>query len=171
MPGEDREPDPDADAAEAAPGGTTAITRTSMISGVARTLELPVTREELEASEGGLTIQEACPHLSPGEREFHLDRDYRRGMDGMVGGNGKSLMAPGWQRRLRSHRRTKLWGSAISISTLVERSWRLLALGRSRSLPIGERPLVIATLPIIRPKTAVRTLPGRHRRFPFAGYA
>lgn len=46
------------------------ITRTSMISGITRTLDLPVTEEQLEAWRQGALIQNIMPHLSPGDREF-----------------------------------------------------------------------------------------------------
>ena len=46
------------------------ITRTSMISGVERTLDLPVTQEQLDAWTAGTLIQEAMPQLSADDREF-----------------------------------------------------------------------------------------------------
>jgi hypothetical protein len=46
------------------------ITRTSMFSGVTRTLDLPVTQEQLDAWTAGTLIQEAMPQLSADQREF-----------------------------------------------------------------------------------------------------
>lgn len=47
------------------------ITRTSMLSDVEHTLDLPVTQEQLDRyAAGGVLLQEAFPHLSPPEREF-----------------------------------------------------------------------------------------------------
>lgn len=49
------------------------ITRTSMISGKTRTLDLPVTAEQMAAFESGrMLIQDAFPHLSADDREFIL---------------------------------------------------------------------------------------------------
>jgi len=41
-----------------------------MFSGVERTIDLPITEEQLAAWEGGTLIQEAMPQLSADEREF-----------------------------------------------------------------------------------------------------
>lgn len=46
------------------------ITRTSNYSGVTRTLDLPVTQEQLDAWEAGALIQNVMPTLSPDDREF-----------------------------------------------------------------------------------------------------
>jgi len=46
------------------------ITRTSMFSGVERTLDLPVTEAQLNAWKSGTLIQVAMPQLSADEREF-----------------------------------------------------------------------------------------------------
>jgi len=46
------------------------ITRTSIVSGITRSLELPVTTQQLEAYEQGALLQNAFPHLAPAEREF-----------------------------------------------------------------------------------------------------
>ena len=46
------------------------ITRTSMFSGVTRTLDLPITEEQIEAWNAGTLIQEAMPQLSAEDREF-----------------------------------------------------------------------------------------------------
>ncbi len=46
------------------------ITRQSLISGVIRTMEIPVTDEQLEAWQSGIYIQDAMPELKPAQREF-----------------------------------------------------------------------------------------------------
>ena len=46
------------------------ITRISMISGVERTLDLPITEQQIAAWISGTLIQEAMPQLSADEREF-----------------------------------------------------------------------------------------------------
>ena len=46
------------------------ITRTSAFTGKIRTLDLPCTREQLEAWRAGKLIQFAMPRLSASEREF-----------------------------------------------------------------------------------------------------
>lgn len=49
---------------------TMEITRTSQYSGITRTLDLPITEEQIEAHYSGKKIQEAMPHLSSEDREF-----------------------------------------------------------------------------------------------------
>lgn len=46
------------------------ITRQSLISGIIRTLEIPVTAEQLETWQAGAYIQDAMPELEPAQREF-----------------------------------------------------------------------------------------------------
>jgi hypothetical protein len=46
------------------------ITRTSKISGKIRTLDLPVTQEQLDAWYNGELIQKAMPSLTNSQREF-----------------------------------------------------------------------------------------------------
>ena len=41
-----------------------------MFSGVERTIDLPITEEQLAAWKGGTLIQEAMPQLSADQREF-----------------------------------------------------------------------------------------------------
>ena len=41
-----------------------------MVSGITRTLDLPITETQLEAWASGKLIQNAFPDLSPDEREF-----------------------------------------------------------------------------------------------------
>jgi hypothetical protein len=46
------------------------ITKTSMATGRTRTLDIPVTEQEVANWEKGMLIQEAMPNLSPDHREF-----------------------------------------------------------------------------------------------------
>jgi len=46
------------------------ITKKSMFSGTAHTMDLPVTREQLDRWKGGELIQNVFPFLSRSEREF-----------------------------------------------------------------------------------------------------
>jgi len=47
------------------------ITRTSQLSGMTRTLELDVTKEEvLDYATGDMLVQDAFPRLTPDQREF-----------------------------------------------------------------------------------------------------
>ena len=46
------------------------ITRTSMFSGVERTLDLPITEAQLSDWKAGTLIQNAMPELTADEREF-----------------------------------------------------------------------------------------------------
>ena len=46
------------------------ITRTSILSGVTRTLDLDVTQAELDRYHNGALLQDAFPELTPAEREF-----------------------------------------------------------------------------------------------------
>jgi hypothetical protein len=48
------------------------IERRSLISGIIRTLDLPVTEEQIEAWENGALIQDAMPNLNVAHREFLL---------------------------------------------------------------------------------------------------
>ena len=48
------------------------ITRTSQYSGVTRTLDLPITKEQIAAHYKGETIQTVMPHLTSEEREFFM---------------------------------------------------------------------------------------------------
>ena len=46
------------------------ITNTSIATGITRTLELPVTPEQVNAWQSGALIQEAMPELTADQREF-----------------------------------------------------------------------------------------------------
>ena len=46
------------------------ITKKSMFSDTAHTMDLPVTRQQLDRWQGGELIQNVFPFLSPSEREF-----------------------------------------------------------------------------------------------------
>ena len=46
------------------------ITNTSIATGITRTMELPVTEQQLDTWQSGTYIQVAMPELSPEQREF-----------------------------------------------------------------------------------------------------
>lgn len=47
------------------------VTRTSMVTGITRTIELPVTQEQIDVYHTGMgLLQDVFPNLTPGEREF-----------------------------------------------------------------------------------------------------
>lgn len=46
------------------------ITRKSRLSGIERTIELPITEDQLQKWQQGLVIQAAMPNLNSAEREF-----------------------------------------------------------------------------------------------------
>lgn len=46
------------------------VTRKSFISGVERTLDIPVTQEQLDAWDSGVLAQIAFPNLTADQREF-----------------------------------------------------------------------------------------------------
>jgi hypothetical protein len=48
------------------------IKRTCPLSGIEKTLDIPVTQEQINAWASGMLIQKAMPHLTADEREFIL---------------------------------------------------------------------------------------------------
>jgi hypothetical protein len=46
------------------------VTRKSDLTGKVRTLDIPVTQEQLDSWANGRLIQDAMPHLSADDREF-----------------------------------------------------------------------------------------------------
>lgn len=48
------------------------ITRKSMISGKTRTIDLPITEDQITSYKGGTLVQYAFPHLSDADREFFI---------------------------------------------------------------------------------------------------
>ena len=46
------------------------ITRTSKFTGIVRTIDLPITDSDLRVWHAGELIQNACPDLTPDQREF-----------------------------------------------------------------------------------------------------
>lgn len=48
------------------------ITKTSMLSGKTRTLDLPITAGQIALYQSGALVQHAFPHLSEADREFFL---------------------------------------------------------------------------------------------------
>ena len=66
------------------------ITRKSMVSGIERSLDLPVTEAQLERYyEEGLLLQNAFPNLTPGQREFIKTGITDEEWDNMFGENGE----------------------------------------------------------------------------------
>ena len=48
------------------------ITRKSLLSGITRSIELPVLQEQIDAWQSGTFIQDAMPQLNDADREFIL---------------------------------------------------------------------------------------------------
>lgn len=48
------------------------ITRTSILTGETRTIDLPVTVEQVVMWESGVLVQDAMPNLNESEREFFI---------------------------------------------------------------------------------------------------
>ena len=46
------------------------VTRTSILSGITRTIELPITQSQVETYKLGALIQNAFPNLNDSQREF-----------------------------------------------------------------------------------------------------
>jgi hypothetical protein len=46
------------------------ITKKSRATGIEHTMDLDITQEHLDRIARGEFVQDACPHLSPDEREF-----------------------------------------------------------------------------------------------------
>jgi len=64
------------------------ITKKSMFSGTAHTMELPVTQAQLERWQGGELIQKVFPFLSASEREFLMTGVTAAEWDHEFGGAG-----------------------------------------------------------------------------------
>jgi hypothetical protein len=47
------------------------VTRKSMVSGVVRTIDLPITEEQVNNYSNGMLLQDAFPNLSKSDREFY----------------------------------------------------------------------------------------------------
>lgn len=46
------------------------ISRKSILTGIERTMDLPITQEQIDAWEDGALIQDVMPNLTDDEREF-----------------------------------------------------------------------------------------------------
>jgi len=64
------------------------ITKKSMFSGTAHTMELPVTQVQLDRWQGGELIQTVFPFLSASEREFLMTGVTAAEWDHEFGGSG-----------------------------------------------------------------------------------
>ncbi len=63
------------------------ITRKSILSGIVRTLDIPVTEDQMQAWRDGALLQQAMPNLSYSQREFILT--------GIIGEEWDSLFPEG----------------------------------------------------------------------------
>ena len=61
------------------------ITRTSIVTGIERTQDIPVTQEQLNEWEGGTLIQKVMPELTPSQREFIMTGMIDEEWDNMMG--------------------------------------------------------------------------------------
>jgi len=66
------------------------ITKKSMFSGQAHTMDLPVTRAQLDRWQGGELIQTVFPFLSSSEREFLMTGVTSAEWDNEFGGSGSN---------------------------------------------------------------------------------
>lgn len=62
------------------------ITRKSHLSGVTRTLDLDITKEQLLNYERGFPVQDAFPNLTSSEREFFMTGITEDEWDDLFGG-------------------------------------------------------------------------------------
>ena len=62
------------------------ITRTSILTGIERTQDIPVTQEQLTEWEGGTLIQKVMPDLTPSQREFIMTGIIDSEWDTIIGG-------------------------------------------------------------------------------------
>ena len=46
------------------------ITRRSLLSGIERTFDLPVTQDQIDSYKSGALVQDVFPHLDADQREF-----------------------------------------------------------------------------------------------------
>ncbi len=61
------------------------ITRTSIVTGIERTQDIPVTQEQLNEWENGTLIQKVMPELTPSQREFIMTGMIDEEWDNMMG--------------------------------------------------------------------------------------
>lgn len=61
------------------------ITKVSVFTGVQRTLDIPVTQEQLDNWNNGMLIQNAMPNLSADDREFILSGITKEEWDQFMG--------------------------------------------------------------------------------------
>lgn len=65
------------------------ITRTSILTGVTRTRDMEITKEQVQAWESGTLAQDAFPHLDADEREFIMTGITAEEWDSMVSEEGE----------------------------------------------------------------------------------
>ncbi len=61
------------------------VTKTSIESGITRTIDLPITVDQIKAYEGGALLQNAFPNLTPDQREFFKTGITKEEWDDMFG--------------------------------------------------------------------------------------
>ena len=70
---------------------TMIITKTSSLSGIERTLDIPITEKQFKAWEDGELIQNVMPHLTPSEREFLITGVVQEEWDEMFAGYDEDI--------------------------------------------------------------------------------
>ena len=78
------------------------VTRTSMFTGVERTIDLPITEEQLATWKGGTLIQEAMPDLSPDDREFVMTGVTSEEWEAEFGNGSRKMPEPRLQKTIKS---------------------------------------------------------------------
>lgn len=64
------------------------VTRMSMLSGITRTRDLPITEEQAQKYYNGAMVQYAFPHLSEDDREFIISGITAEEWDALTKGDG-----------------------------------------------------------------------------------
>lgn len=64
------------------------ITKRSVISGKVHTREIAITEAQIERWQAGELIQNVCPHLSVGDREFLISGSTEEEWDNLFGKKG-----------------------------------------------------------------------------------
>ena len=67
------------------------VTRISKFSGIQRSLDLDITKEQMINYEKGMLIQHAFPNLTPEEREFFMTGATKEEWDELFGGMDENV--------------------------------------------------------------------------------
>lgn len=70
------------------------VTKFSIISGLQRTVELPITESQLQRIANGELVQNVCPDLSADEREFLISGAWDGEWDNLFAGNEDFVAGP-----------------------------------------------------------------------------